>query len=143
MFLFSHNRWQELALYSAFFVLSLLVAFVDFRLRRIPNWVSLPVLAAGLLAHFPGRPEAWGSAVLLFAGWQAGWMGGGDAKWWLACIWLAPGEVLAVWGVLVGMALLQIGWRYFRRERLVGVKTAGGWRVVPVAFYLLVKAAAC
>lgn len=102
------------AAYAAAFV-------IDVRVRRIPNWITYPLLLIGLVA----RPSDVGLAPLanvlaavaafaLFAAFALrGWMGMGDAKL-AAAIALASGPALAtiaLWlafavGAIVGVALL-------------------------------------
>jgi len=106
--------WLYLAAYAAAFV-------IDVRARRIPNWITYPLLLIGLIA----RPADIGLAPLasivaaavafaLFAAFALrGWMGMGDAKL-AAAIALASGPALAtiaLWlafalGAIVGIALL-------------------------------------
>ena len=66
-----------------------LIAFVDFRQRKIPNAfvLALIVLAVARIGFDPDFQHAiWdlGSATLVFAGvislWRFDWLGGGDAK---------------------------------------------------------------
>lgn len=61
----------------------------DLRQRRIPNWVVVSLLVAGLLAQGFGEGlRALGSAAaafllvgaLLWLPWRKGWLGGGDLK---------------------------------------------------------------
>lgn len=65
------------------------VAFVtDVRVRRIPNWITIPLAISGLiLAAFHGpfpfiESFAIGFAVLMigFVAFSMGWLGGGDVK---------------------------------------------------------------
>jgi Flp pilus assembly protein protease CpaA len=37
----------------------LAVSLYNLRTRRIPNWCTLPVIIAGLIAHFPGSIDLW------------------------------------------------------------------------------------
>ena len=103
---------------------------IDLRERRIPNWITYPLLLIGLVA----RPTEIGAAPLpnviagavafaLFAALALrGWMGMGDAKL-AAAIALASGPVLgaiALWfafalGAVVGVALVAAG-RVGRRQ---------------------------
>ncbi|MGH2668452.1 MAG: A24 family peptidase [bacterium] len=62
-------------------------AITDLRSRRIPNWLTLPALPAGLIAQalfgdglVSGILGALGGFVALFAAFAAGGGGGGDVK---------------------------------------------------------------
>jgi len=85
--------------------------FTDLRSRRIPNWLALPFLAAGILVS-PWRPDwhgngqsFWHGVGLSFAGlglalliygflfWMGG-MGAGDVKLCAALgAWIGPGQL--------------------------------------------------
>ena len=128
---------------------SLLLAVVialslyDFHTRRVPNWVTLPLLLTGMFIHAPGTMETWLGTALLFAFWRFETLGGGDAKLWMALLWLVPGEwaqtALVVLGfALVGTALTQLLWRYVRGVPMFGVQSPGAWRVIPFAIWLVV-----
>jgi hypothetical protein len=43
----------------------------DLRTRRIPNWVTLSVLAAGFTAHLPGNLDLWLACMALAAAWAS------------------------------------------------------------------------
>jgi Flp pilus assembly protein protease CpaA len=127
--------------------LVLLVSLHDLRRGRIPNWVTLPLLGIGLLWNFPGALETWLACLLLFAAWRAGWLGGGDAKLWMALLWLAPGAlaqavttnaspVLVMSGIFVLTALVQLLWRKSQKMPLTGHKSPGAWRTIPYAIWL-------
>ena len=107
---------------------TLLASLYDLRFRRVPNWITFPLLAAGLLANFPGTTLLWGATVFLVAlgftkqstvhsllspittllrlpaspGYVVGM---GDVKLWLACLWAVPQDLSLE--ALVAMAL---GW---------------------------------
>lgn len=124
------------------FTLVLALALYDFHARRLPNAVTLPLLIAGVTLRFPGSPALWLGTGLLFAAWHGGGLGGGDAKLWMALLWLAPPEqaasALAVMAlVFTGTAVLQLGWRVVRRRRILGVRSPGAWRALPFALWLL------
>jgi Flp pilus assembly protein protease CpaA len=124
----------------ALFVLCLGLAWFDHKSARIPNSVTFPLLAAGLWLHFPGSPEIWLAAALLLYGWKHRWLGGGDAKLWLALLWLAPGEVVHPGAILGGVwmvtGLLQLVYRASTGIRLLGIKRPGAWRALPFAAWL-------
>ena len=133
--------------YPLLLVLVLLVSLHDLRRGRIPNWVTLPLLGIGLLWNFPGALETWLACLLLFAAWRAGWLGGGDAKLWMALLWLAPGAlaqavttnaspVLVMSGIFLLTALVPLLWRKFQKMPLTGHKSPGAWRTIPYAIWL-------
>ena len=75
--------------------LAILVAglvWFDQREQRIPNRVTLPLLVIFILLNWPGVPETWLGCTLLFLGWKGNWLGGGDAKLWMALLWAVPAE---------------------------------------------------
>jgi prepilin peptidase CpaA len=112
--------------------------FTDLRSRRIPNWLVLPFLAAGLIAPAiaHGWPALWQSlegfglgvlvygALALFAG-----MGMGDVKLVAAIgAWIGPrqlllamvltamaGGLMALWPVL--NKFVRDGWERRKRKR--------------------------
>ncbi len=127
--------------YPLLLALVLLVSLHDLRRGRIPNWVTLPLMGIGLLWNFPGALETWLACLLLFAAWRAGWLGGGDAKLWMALLWLAPAvlaqiAVLVISGTFVLTAMAQLLWRRFSKTPLTGVKSPGAWRAIPFAIWL-------
>jgi len=138
--------------------LTIAVSLYDFHFRRVPNWVTLPLLLAGIICHFPGTVETCLACVLLFMAWHAGWMGGGDAKLWMALLWLAPpgteqvalrpsspvpaalaqaGQAIVVMAAsLVATGLLQLVWRKFRKQPATGIRSPSAWRTIPYAAWL-------
>jgi prepilin peptidase CpaA len=98
----------------------LLAAVIDSQSRRIPNWLSLSLLAAGLVHSFMpnhlvgpvdsllGLLTGFGLTVLLFA---IGAMGGGDVKLLSAVgAWVGPEVVLCIYLVeaVIGMVIVLI-----------------------------------
>jgi Flp pilus assembly protein protease CpaA len=121
--------------------LTIAVSLYDFHFRRVPNWVTLPLLLAGIICHFPGTVETCLACVLLFMAWHAGWMGGGDAKLWMALLWLAPSGAeqaafVAMAVTLVATGLLQLVWRKFRKRPATGIRSPSAWRTIPYAVWL-------
>ncbi len=125
-------------LWPILFAITIFVSLYDLRTHRIPNWVTLPLLAAGLIVHFPGRSETTiASAILIFA-FLYDWMGAGDVKLWLALIWAMPlpvsEKVLPVMlATLFVTGLIQLIWRRWRRKHqtpITGVSTAAAWRTI-------------
>jgi Flp pilus assembly protein protease CpaA len=123
------------------------LAVYDWRRRRLPNEATLLLLSAGLFLGFPGVFETWLGCLLLYTGWQMGAWGGGDAKLWMALLWLAPlaspwvtggAALLAMAISLTVSALGQVLCRALRDQALVGVRGPGAWRAVPFALWLLV-----
>ena len=123
------------------------LAVYDWRRQRLPNRATFPLLLAGLLLGFPGRIETWLACLLLYTGWRMGAWGGGDAKLWMALLWLAPltsprltgsTAFLAMAVCLTASALGQVLYRAARGPALVGVRGPGAWRAVPFALWLLV-----
>jgi len=98
--------------------------FSDVRSRRIPNWLVLPFLVAGIAAS--GWLHGWHGVVMSFAGagiglliygflFMMGGMGAGDVKLCAAIgAWIGPGQLLIslVFIALVGGAM-ALTWALF------------------------------
>lgn len=124
-------------------LLTIALALYDLRTRRVPNSVTLLLLLAGITLHAPGTFETWLATALLFVFWHFGALGGGDAKLWMALLWLAPPEVahpafFALFGVIFLTAIGQLLWRKGRGLPLTGHKTPGAWRAIPFAIWLVI-----
>ena len=127
-------------------VLLLLLALVlaaslyDLRTRRIPNWVTLPLLAAGMVLHLPGSSALWIACLLLALAWRAGAYGTGDLKLYLALLWLIPPEHSATAFVLLVLVHLFTGvgqGLYLMLRRLPrGLARPAAWRAVPFVLAL-------
>lgn len=116
--------------------LMLLAACIDASSRRIPNWLSLPMLVAGIAQSFlPGHLVTPGYAVLgMLAGFGLTFipfaldaMGGGDVKLLSAIgAWVGPETVLLIFMVeaIVGMMIIltQAAWQ--GRIRVLARNTA-------------------
>lgn len=120
-----------------------LVALYDLRTGRVPNMVTLPLLALGLWQHWPGTVEVWVLCLLLYAGWHAGGVGGGDVKLWWALFWLTPPAWIQVapfvfGAIMVVTAGAQILVRRRRSDSAEGHgrKAPAAWRAVPYAVWL-------
>lgn len=110
---------------AAAFAVSLMGGVHDLFTRKIPNWLTFPAMALGLMAQgwLLGWPGALDGTLGLLLGFALffpihafGYMGAGDVKllmavgaWmgWAACLKVAVGAVLV--GALY--ALLEITWR--------------------------------
>lgn len=103
---------QLLATLVSIFVIT--AAVFDYRVKKIPNWITVPAAIAGLLFH-AAMPEArgvlWalaGFAVgfsLLIVPWLLGGGGMGDVKLLAALgAWLGPLVILAVFGLSAVLA---------------------------------------
>lgn len=117
------------------------LAWFDARACRVPNRVTFLLAAAGLLLNFPGEVVTWAACLALFWSYRLRLIGGGDAKLWLALMWLVPptaaaDAVLAMGMVLAGTGALQIAWRFFHGRAVFGVRSPGAWRALPFAFWM-------
>ena len=117
-------------------LLAILLALYDFRRGEIPNWVSWPLLLAGILAHAPGTLAINVSSVYLGLAWFVfpDQTGAGDLKLWLALLWLVPPSMeevasTALFAVLALSAALQILLGRLRK----GAHPPGG-RAAPAAW---------
>ena len=127
----------------ALLLLVIAVSLYDLRTCKVPNQVTLPLLCVGILLHFPGTFDIWFSCMVIFIAWHASWMSAGDAKLWMALLWIMPagrpGEtVLIFYATLFFTALLQIAWRKFKRQPLTGVRSPGAWRTIPFILWSLI-----
>jgi Flp pilus assembly protein protease CpaA len=119
-------------------VLVLPVSLYDLRTGRVPNGVTLPILAAGLLVNFPGSASLWLISLILYSAWQSGWMAAGDAKLWLAVLWLLPDSAPhMVFLVFFATGLLQIILRRLKGQPLTGIRSPGAWRTIPFLLWSL------
>ena len=124
--------------------LAMLVAglvWFDQRTRRIPNGVTLPLLIIFILLNWPGAPDTWLGCLLLFLAWKSGWLGGGDAKLWLALLWAVPPEqgqaallAMALSFFLTGLG--QLLWRRVRAQPVTGQRAPAAWRALPYVAWL-------
>ncbi len=114
----------------------LAVTLYDLRTRRIPNWCTLPIIIAGVLAHFPGHMDLWLACIFLFSAWASGWTGAGDVKLWIAILWALPDSkipslILLVFLSFLFTGVLQLIWRLNHRQSLTGTKSPAAWRTIP------------
>ena len=114
----------------------LLVSLYDSRTHRIPNWCTIPLIIAGMIAHLPGHLEIWVFCFMLVSAWSSGWMGAGDVKLWMAVLWTLPDSSTAPLILLISISFLitslaQITWRFIRKQPAGGMKAPAAWRTIP------------
>jgi Flp pilus assembly protein protease CpaA len=114
----------------------LAISLYDLRFRRIPNWLTIPIIVAGLILRFPGHIDLWLASFVLFSAWANHWMGAGDVKLWLALLWILPVEYSSHSFLIMCIAffatgLIQTFWRFIRRQSLMNVSSAAAWRTIP------------
>jgi len=120
----------------------LAVSLYDLRTRRIPNWCTLPLIIAGMIAHFPGHMDLWLACFVLVSAWSGGWMGAGDVKLWLAMLWTLPDTtmpsslILLIFISFLLTGVAQMLWRSMKRLPTSGVKTPAAWRTIPFLLML-------
>ena len=125
----------------------LAAALFDLRWRRVPNWMSVGLLASGLLSRglvAGPLPIAWGVAgagaalLVLFVPFKRRWIGAGDVKLLIAVGgWLGP--LLLAYSVLASAVLggvLSVIWLLrapaeLRREVQENLKTSALARTIP------------
>ena len=117
------------------FTLIILISLYDLKYRKIPNWVTLPLMLLGLYVSVPGNPIIWIASLFIFSAWKFGFMGGGDAKLWIGLLWCLSsfGDNVVVWMFVALMVtgVAQIVVRVLSQKRVtIGFKTAGAWRTV-------------
>ena len=130
------------SIYTLFF-LCLFVTVYDFRYRRVPNWITLPLLLIGIVANFPGAPNLWIGSMLLLTAWGSGWMGGGDVKLWIGLLWctfsfLGESVTLIMFIILIVTSLVQIITRVLMKKKAVGIKLPGAWRALVYIIFLVI-----
>ncbi len=101
---------------GAVFAFTLVAAVTDLRTRRLPNWLTIPALAAALVFHgvtsgLAGLGTALAGFALgfgvLFVLWLIGGGGGGDVKLMGALgAWLGPTSTLLVFFASTLFALI-------------------------------------
>jgi Flp pilus assembly protein protease CpaA len=117
------------------FPLVILVSLYDLKYRKVPNWVTLPLMLVGLYLSFPGSFLIWIASTFIFSAWKFGFIGGGDAKLWIGLLWcLSPlGDNVVVWMfvALLVTGVAQISVRTLsQKSAVVGFKAPGAWRTV-------------
>jgi Flp pilus assembly protein protease CpaA len=117
------------------FPLVVLISLYDLKHRKVPNWVTLPLMLLGFYVSFPGEPGIWIASVFIFSAWKFGFVGGGDAKLWIGLLWclssFGEGMIIVMFAALMLTGIAQIVVRAFSQRRLaVGFQTAGAWRTV-------------
>lgn len=125
----------------ALLLLTIFVSLYDLRTRRIPNWVTLPVFLAGLVAHFPGTIQITLVCILFIIAYANRWMGAGDAKLWVTLLWaIPPGDPEKAIGVMLvtlfitGLAQIQVRW--IRKAPLTGISSPAAWWTIPFVLAL-------
>lgn len=109
-------------------------AATDWRSRKIPNWLTLPAMAAGLILNalggrlttaLIGMLAALGAYLLFFA---MGFRGAGDGKMMGAVGafvgWPQVGVVMVLVALLGGVAAVVVAMRYGALGRVVGAAAA-------------------
>ena len=117
------------------FPLVILISLYDLKYRKIPNWITLPLMLLGLYLSFPGNPLIWITSAFIFSAWKFGFMGGGDAKLWIGLLWclssFGDGVVILMFAALMLTGVAQIVVRALSQTRVpIGFRTAGAWRTV-------------
>ncbi|MBI1856423.1 MAG: prepilin peptidase [Chloroflexi bacterium] len=123
------------------FMYALAISLYDLHMGRIPNWCTLPLLAAGVIAHFPERPEVWLASFALMYAWAGGRMGAGDVKLWIALLWALPVEqsshsLLFMFISFLATGAAQIIWRVIKKQAMTDVKSPAAWRTIPFLLML-------
>lgn len=128
----------------ALVLLCLLVTLYDFLHRRVPNWITLPLMLIGFVANFPGAPALWLGSTLLLTAWGSGWMGGGDVKLWVGLLWCTfsfCGEVITlvmfITLIITGMAQILIR-ILLKKKDVTGIKLPGAWRSLAFLIFLYI-----
>jgi prepilin peptidase CpaA len=100
------------------FLWLLVCAVFDLRRREVPDWLTLPAVAAGLLwrALHPDGWLAWALAGVTIVLTLINVLPGGDMKGLAALALIDPRLYLAAW---LGAGGVYLVWRLVRRERWI------------------------
>ncbi len=107
--------------------LMLWISLMDFRIHRVPNWVTYPMMLAGV-----GRALAFADGtmlvywVVILSLWQVHFIGGGDAKLLMGFFGIFPDFQLAQ---LMAASILVTGLPY------LAFKYRHEWRSIPKALF--------
>src|SRR5262245_51706163 len=117
------------------FALVILISLYDLKYRKIPNWVTWPLMLLGLYVSFPGNPIIGIASSFIFSAWKSGFIGGGDTKLWIGLLWCLSsfGDNVVIWmfAALMLTGVAQIFVRALSQKRVaIGFRTAGAWRTV-------------
>jgi Flp pilus assembly protein protease CpaA len=125
-------------LFFPLLALTTAVSLYDLYRSRIPNGVTLTLLSAGAILHFPGDANTWLVSLVLFLAWRSDWMAAGDAKLWMSLIWmLPPASPTLFFATFFITGLLQITLRKFKHQPLTGIRSPGAWRAIPFILWSL------
>ncbi len=92
-------------LWPILFTLTIFVSLYDLRTQRIPNWVTLPLLIAGLIVHFPGVNETMLASAILVIAFSSGWMGFLDSGRLLTRWLRRGGDGMGTPWIMVGLGM--------------------------------------
>lgn len=119
-------------------LMAIAVAYDVFSMT-LPNGLSLALIAGFVpAAAFAGIGweaaalsvvVAFGALIVSFGMFSAGWIGGGDAKFFVAtCLWMGPEHILSyvVWAAVMG-GLLTVGLLFLRSIPLPAVLNSQNW----------------
>lgn len=126
--------------------LCLFVTVYDFHYRKVPNWITLPLMLIGFVISFPGASALWLGSILMLSAWSSGWIGGGDVKLWVGLLWytfsfLGEDVTLIMFVSLIVTSIVQILARVLMNKReIVGIKLPGAWRALVYMLFLAVYA---
>ena len=123
------------------FLYVVIASLYDLRTGKVPNWATLPILFAGIIAHFPGSFAIGALCVIVFIAWYLDQMAAGDTKLWMALFWASPvtlteNSLTFFFVCLLGTALVQLLYRRFAARPLTGFCTPGAWRTIPFVLLL-------
>lgn len=124
-------KTPELLAFAPMIALLVWAAALDLRYRRIPNWLTVALIATGLVQSGStftalAPAQAWtGLAVgfaLTFTLFALGALGGGDVKLFAGIgAWVGPGRVLAIFAAAAVVGMLIVLYQAARQRRIAAL----------------------
>jgi len=137
----------DLWAYGVLAIALLAASYTDVRTGKIPNWITLPCVAAGLVGHtvvglaggegLSGLRLAGGGLAIgfipLYLAWRAGGIGGGDAKM-MAAVGALTGWRFTLAAMFYGFAVAAVMALFVMVTRRILWRTLGRiWRFLYLA----------
>ena len=109
-------------------------AYIDFKTMRVPNYITLSLLALATIYRFPNySPDTLLFVFLVFLAWKSGFLGGADAKLWMsaAVLWNTQTGIIAAGLSMLITSLIVLALAKLKNNYQPFTKRAGAWKVIP------------